>query len=94
MSSNLAGCASDFNAIADKSENPGGRSSAECRRNALAERSDDLFEGLAIYDGREHLGDVVDLGCRVSAQLANGVVLGFFPNREAARNAILAARAR
>ena len=93
MSSNLAGCASSSNSLDHNPQSLEEAASAECRRNGFAERSGNL-DVVAIYDGRHHLGDTFDLGCRYAAQLADGTDLGTFPNREAARGAILAARPR
>lgn len=58
---------------------------------ALSNRDD---YGTVIYDGTRHVGTVFDLGCRHAASLADGADLGTFPNAEAARGAIMAARPR
>lgn len=45
----------------------------------------------AVYDGRQHLGELIDRGFHVIARLADGFDLGTFPNRDAATHAIIAA---
>ena len=70
--------------------------SAAAAKRASPSRSDgDALDGIAIYDGQMHQGDIFDLGCRVAAQLADGTILGPFASIASARHAILvAARSR
>lgn len=59
-----------------------------------ANRDGDALEPLSVYVGRDCLGSIFDLGCKVAASLEDGRDLGTFPSIEAARQAILAARPR
>lgn len=51
----------------------------------------ETLSACSVYDGRQHLGDVVETTGGADAFLADGRDVGHFPNRNAATSALIAA---